>query len=431
MTAADPTRARQFAVDVVRRLREAGYEAFWAGGCVRDQLMGRAPKDYDVATNATPREVQHVFRTRRTLAIGAAFGVISVLGPRGAGQVEVATFRCDGGYSDGRHPDRVTFSTAEQDALRRDFTINGLFFDPVADELIDYVGGREDLDAGRIRAIGDPDARIDEDKLRMLRAVRFAVTLEFELEPQTGAAIQRHAAEIQVVSGERIADELRRMLPHPRRCEAVRLLRSSGLLAVLLPESLPPSEREKPQPSPAQSWDIMLQILEGLRCATFSMSLAVLLRDFYRAHPADESSLVAICRRWKLANEETDGVRLCLAREDMLRSARDQAWPRLQRLLISPRIGESLEFAAAVCDVLGGDVSHLEFCRQKLTLDAEELNPAPFISGNDLKTLEIPSGPIYRQILEQVRDLQLLGKITDRSEALAAAQALWDPQPNG
>src|SRR6187431_2793035 len=170
----DPKLAREFAVEVVRRLREAGLQALWAGGCVRDQLMGQLPKDYDVATDAAPERVREIFGQRRTLAIGAAFGVITVLGPKGAGQIDVATFRRDAAYSDGRHPDAVTFTDAEHDAQRRDFTINGVFYDPLEDRVIDYVGGQEDLTRRVIRAIGDPLARIAEDKLRMLRAVRFA-----------------------------------------------------------------------------------------------------------------------------------------------------------------------------------------------------------------------------------------------------------------
>src|SRR5262245_35516929 len=174
MPTIDPQLARQFAVEVVHRLRESGHQALWAGGCVRDQLMGQLPKDYDVATDAEPDRIREVFGKRRTLPIGAAFGVITVLGRKGAGQIDVATFRCDAAYSDGRHPDAVTFSDAEHDAQRRDFTINGLFYDPLEGRVIDYVGGQVDLEFRILRAIGNPSARIAEDKLRMLRAVRFA-----------------------------------------------------------------------------------------------------------------------------------------------------------------------------------------------------------------------------------------------------------------
>ena len=177
--------SRDFAVDVVTRLREGGYEALWAGGCVRDRLLGREPKDYDVATSARPEQVRELVGKRRTLAIGAAFGVIAVLAERGQAPIEVATFRTDGVYRDGRHPESVAFSDAEHDAQRRDFTINGLFFDPLTEQVVDYVGGQADLSAGIVRAIGDPARRFTEDKLRLLRAVRFATTFGFAIEPVT------------------------------------------------------------------------------------------------------------------------------------------------------------------------------------------------------------------------------------------------------
>ncbi|MDX1946089.1 MAG: CCA tRNA nucleotidyltransferase, partial [Pirellulaceae bacterium] len=259
----DPTQAREFATDVVARLRAAGYEALFAGGCVRDQLLGITPKDYDVATSATPDQVRDCLGHRRTLPIGASFGVITALGPRGAGQVEVATFRRDAGYSDGRHPDSVSFTTAEQDALRRDFTINGMFFDPVASQVIDYVGGQDDLARGVIRAIGDPAQRIAEDKLRMLRAVRFAARFDFALDEGTLAAIRRQASELVIVSAERIAAEMRLMLIHPNRARAAAMLHVAGLLEVILPEALGllPDEPWSPESAADTPWRRSLHIL--------------------------------------------------------------------------------------------------------------------------------------------------------------------------
>src|SRR3954470_14577492 len=210
-------RQREFALDVSRKLREAGFDALWAGGCVRDELLGLTPKDYDVATSATPDQIRDLFGHRRTLAIGASFGVITVLGPRDAGQIEVATFRTDAAYSDGRHPDSVTFTTAEHDAERRDFTINGLFFDPLAEKVVDYVGGQQDLKAHILRAIGNPRLRLSEDKLRMLRAVRFAATFNFSIESDTLLAIQEMAPQINTVSAERVGSEIRRMLVDSNR----------------------------------------------------------------------------------------------------------------------------------------------------------------------------------------------------------------------
>ena len=202
-----PTTPRQFAREITAKLQEAGYQALWAGGCVRDQMLGKEPKDYDVATSARPEQVRELFGHKRTLPIGASFGVITVLGPKSAGQIEVATFRRDADYSDGRRPDAVEFTDAREDALRRDFTINGMFYDPVHDRVEDYVGGVEDLKKKVIRAIGNPHERIYEDKLRMLRAVRFSSTYGFEIDPATLDAIRQHAHEIKIVSGERIGAE--------------------------------------------------------------------------------------------------------------------------------------------------------------------------------------------------------------------------------
>ena len=221
---------RRFALEVVEKLRGEGFIAYWAGGCVRDQFLGRTPGDYDVATNAKPDEIRRVFSHRRTLAIGAAYGVIAVLGPPAAGQVEVTTFRSDADYRDGRHPERVVFSSPEEDAQRRDFTINGMFYDPTAEQVIDYVGGKDDIERRIIRAIGEPKARIAEDKLRMLRGVRFAARFDFELDPATAAAIREMATELTVVSAERIAAEMEAMLLDKHRSRAMRLLMETGLL---------------------------------------------------------------------------------------------------------------------------------------------------------------------------------------------------------
>jgi len=217
----DPDAARDFAVDTVRRLTRAGYVALFAGGCVRDELLGQVPKDFDVATDARPEAVRAVFGPRRTLAIGAAFGVVERIGGPVTGHVQIATFRSDGTYSDGRRPDSVVFSSPREDALRRDFTINGMFLDPTTGEVLDFVGGRDDLAAGVIRAIGSPRDRIAEDKLRMLRAPRFAARYGFALDGATADAIREDPAGLGQVSPERIADEMRKMLAHPSRTAAV------------------------------------------------------------------------------------------------------------------------------------------------------------------------------------------------------------------
>src|SRR5437762_666671 len=258
---------RDFAIDVVRRLQGAGYQALWAGGCVRDELLGLLPKDYDVATDATPEQVQQLFR--RTVAVGASFGVIEVLGPRQQHdylKVEVATFRSDVSYSDGRHPDAVVFASAREDALRRDFTINGMFFDPLKSELIDYVGGAADLSDRTLRAIGTPAARFQEDKLRLLRAVRIAARFGLTIEPATAAAVKVMAGALPVVSAERIAKELRQVLTHPERARGMNLMLDLGLAKSILPELVP--MKGLPQGFPGAPtgdlWDHVLAVLNWL-----------------------------------------------------------------------------------------------------------------------------------------------------------------------
>jgi poly(A) polymerase len=410
---------RELALDVVCRLRAAGYEALWAGGCVRDQILGIPPKDYDVATSAEPEQVRDVFGRRKTLAIGQSFGVITVIGPKGAGQIDVATFRRDAAYSDGRHPDQVTFTTAEQDALRRDFTINGLFYDPVESRVIDYVGGQEDLREGIVRAIGDPRERIAEDKLRMLRAVRFAGRFDFALDERTLTAIQEQAHELVIVSAERIAAEMRQILTHQNRARGVQMLQAARLLEVVLPEitELVPDEPWSPESLADTPWRRTLHILHGLQQPAVAVALAALLRELPAELPR------RVYDRWKLKNEELEGVVRCLNDEAVIRRASQSPWPRLQRVLVAPRCEELLAYCQAVAEVLDGGAMEIDFCRQKLALPPEELNPPPLITGDDLKQLGIPAGPVYREILEQIRDQQLEKRIACKEEALQLARA--------
>jgi poly(A) polymerase len=381
---------------------------------VRDQLMGQMPKDYDVATDAVPEQIRDIFGHRRTLPIGAAFGVITVLGPKVAGQLDVATFRCDAGYSDGRHPDAVTFSDAEHDAQRRDFTINGLFFDPVEERVIDYVGGQQDLQRGMIRAIGDPLARIDEDKLRLLRAVRFAARFDFQIEDQTLAAIKQHAHDLVIVSAERVAAELRLILTHSSRARGVELLAETGLLEVVLPASTIIQQSR-------DQWSRCLAILRGLENPTFAMSLTALLREL---HPTDGPASLPrlVFERWKLSHDELQGVEKLLRDESLIRSASRQPWAKVQRVLTEPRVDELLGYCDAVACAVDGTTHEIEFCRTKLALPAAELNPPPLITGNDLKAVGIDPGPIYKQILEAVRDAQLEKKLTSQDDALRFAK---------
>jgi len=433
VTQLDPQKQHAFALRVVERLRGAGFEALLAGGCVRDQLLNLTPHDYDVATSATPAAIREVFGRRHTLEIGAAFGVIAVIGHKDEGLIEVTTFRQDAGYTDGRHPDSVVFTTAEEDAKRRDFTINGLFYDPVAGRTIDYVDGQRDLELRILRAIGDPRARFSEDKLRMLRAVRMAARFDFALEADTAAAINEMAETITVVSAERIAQEMRKILVHPSRSRAIELLAETRLLAVLLPE-LPLIAQFAHvggpiSPTP-ELWPNLQRVLNGLGEPSFSLALAALLSPLAEAQwwtggaYADELPSAAlqiageICDRWKLSNKESDRVVWLLERRRGVAGAATQPWSQLQRLLIQPGARELLALAEAEAKARGQSTTDVEHCRLLLELPAGELNPPPLVTGNDLAAHGVPAGEIYKRLLETIRDAQLDGKIANRAEAL-------------
>lgn len=408
---------RQFAVEVVARLREAGFEAYWAGGCVRDQLLGREPKDYDVATSAVPRQIREVFGYRRTLAIGAAFGVITVLGPKEAGRIEVATFRKDAAYSDGRHPDHVTFTEAREDALRRDFTINGLFYDPIDERVIDYVGGSEDLERRVIRAIGDPAERFHEDKLRLLRAVRFAAEFDFELDPATRTAIERMASEIPTVSPERIAAEMRRMLEGIHRTRAVQLLVDTGLGAVILPEVKATAE-DRPRLA------VALAILDRLREPAFPLALAALLHLW-----TDASAAEAVCRRWRLSNKETERVVWLIEHQTALDEARSKPWSVLQPVLAHEGSSDLVKLAEARARGGLGSMDDVLWCQRALELPQEQLDPPPLVTGDDLVQQGIRPGPQFKGLLQAVRDAQLDGQIHDHAEAIALVHRLISERP--
>jgi hypothetical protein len=401
-----PAAQRVFALEIVQKLRAAGFDALWAGGCVRDELLGLAPQDYDVATSATPDQIRDLFGRRRTLPIGAAFGVVTVLGPRAAGQIDVATFRTDAAYSDGRHPDSVTFTDAQHDAQRRDFTINGLFFDPVAEQVVDYVGGQEDLRAHIIRAIGDPRLRLSEDKLRMLRAVRFAATFNFAIDPDTMRAVQEMAPDITTVSAERIGMEIRRMLVDPNRGVALQLLRDSNLLPHVLPEL---------GELPDFAWQQTLDRMARFNSPTLSLALAALLLS---AAGADVHELG---RRLRYTNKEIDRAGWLLGNLVTIVRAPGSPWPRLQRVLVHDGAAELVSLAESFGDP---NDAALIFCRQRLAWPVERLNPPLLVDGADLIRHGLKPGPQFSALLEQIRDAQLNGQITTRDDALALADRL-------
>lgn len=403
------TPQHDLALEITHTLRDAGYEALWAGGCVRDRLLGLEPKDYDVATNARPEQVQELFGKRRTLAIGASFGVIAVL-KKGCHPVEVATFRSDGAYVDGRRPSTVEFTTALQDAQRRDFTINGMFYDPIKDEVIDYVGGKIDLQKRVIRAIGDPHARFTEDKLRMLRAVRFAATLGFELDFATLTAIQEMTPEISVISAERIGAELSRLLIHPKRFQGVHLLHASGLLEVLLPELSVIAT------AGSVEWRETLDVLIRLESRELGTALAALLCEL-----CEKVDIAQVGRRFRFANTDVDLAIWLLKHLPSIGMADALPWPQLQRILINGSSAELLSLARAAYGREHRGVRHCEEC---LALPPERLNPAPLLTGDDLVRQGYEPGPHFAKVLTVVRDAQLEGQIVNYAEALDLAAQL-------
>ncbi len=392
----------------MKQLRDGGHEALWAGGCVRDQLLGRPPKDYDVATSALPDAVRELFGRRRTLAIGAAFGVITVLGGKPLEPIEVATFRTDGDYHDGRRPESVAFTDAEHDAQRRDFTINGLFYDPVADKVVDYVGGVADIEARVVRAIGDPKQRFTEDKLRMLRAVRFAATYEFALDAGTLHAIQEMADEVTAVSGERIAAELRRVLSHKTRRRGIELLAEAALLRPILPELVPHAAAND------DAWQASLTRLDLLAPGDFSMALAALLYGM-----VDEPGARTLGRRLRLSNKEIDRAAWPLKQLPAIERAATLPWAKLQRLLAHEFGPDLVDLAEA--SLPAGDAS-VARCRDELARPADEWNPPPIVTGDDLIARGLKPGRHFSDLLEYLRDEQLEGRLRTQDEALVAAR---------
>lgn len=390
---------REFAIEVVSKLQREGHQALFAGGCVRDELLGLTPADHDVATSATPDQVKALFR--RTHSFGASFGVVEVLGPRDAQgewlKVQVATFRSDGTYTDGRRPDSVTFSSPDEDAARRDFTINGMFFDPVAGQVIDYVGGAADLKAKVLRAIGDPVARFTEDKLRILRAVRMAARFELTIDPATLAAATGMAPQIRAVSAERIAEELRKILTNKHRERGVRLLGEVGLVEHILPEV---------DRSPVE-WERTCEAVGRLPThASFQLAFTALIRT---AGPG----IGAICRRLRLSNEEYERISWLYARNDHS-FYRDKPRSVLYPLLTHPAIHDLIALHRAD----GADPDTLAHWEGLLRdHPPEAFNPSPLLTGDDLKAMGLKPGPQFKRLLDEIRTLQLDGVLTTRSEA--------------
>ncbi|WP_165071078.1 CCA tRNA nucleotidyltransferase [Paludisphaera rhizosphaerae] len=435
---ADPRARREFAEEIVVRLRRAGYQALWAGGCVRDILLGLTPADYDVATDATPEQATAALPFR-SLTIGASFGVVKVRHPRMKGnEVEIATFRSDLAYIDGRRPSGVVFSSPREDAERRDFTINGMFMDPIGGEVVDYVGGRADLEGRRLRAIGDPSARFAEDKLRLLRAVRFASRFDLHIEPTTLAAVSAMAAEVNIVSPERIAQEMRRMLTHPSRARAMDMLMDCGLMAAVLPPLVRAKGlfQGKPMQPEGDLWDHLLLTLSLLpHDASFPLALAGLLHDVgkpfskqvqeggrvsYHNHESVGGRIADdMARRLKLSNAERERLAWLVTFHQYLGEAERLRESKLKRMLASPGVDELLALHRADALATVGNARHVDYCEYYLEHQpAGPINPPPLLTGHDLVRHGLKPGEHFATILEAVREAQLESRIHNKREAL-------------
>jgi len=442
--------AAVLAAEIVDRLKARGYPAYLVGGCVRDLLLGREPQDYDVATGARPEEVVCLFPNAQL--VGAHFGVVIV--SSGGDSVEVATFRSDHAYRDGRRPSGVEFETdPRQDVVRRDFTINGLLMDPRSGEVLDFVGGRRDIEARLIRAIGDPGARFGEDHLRMLRAIRFAARLGFEIEPGTFDAIRRLRERMRLISAERIRDEIARILTQGGARRGFELLDASGLLAQILPEVAAMKGVEQPPEFHPEGdvWTHTLMMLEGLRSPSLTLALGVLLHDVgkpstFRAadrirfdqHAETGAGMaVRILGRLRFSSQEIRQVEALVANHLRFKDVRKMRESTLKRFLRKERFQEHLELHRLDCVISHGLLGNYEFVKRKTEeLPREELKPRPLITGHELIAAGYQPGPAFARMLAAIEDAQLEGQIRTPDEAMSLLRARFQlpdgrPTPAG
>jgi putative nucleotidyltransferase with HDIG domain len=429
------------ATKLVRRLRESGFIAYFAGGCVRDALLRKQPKDIDIATDAEPDEVQKMFI--RTVAVGAKFGVVRVL--EGGFEFEIATFRSDGVYLDGRRPVSVTFSSPEEDAKRRDFTINGMFYDPLADQVVDFVGGKSDLEHRLVRAIGNPDERFSEDHLRLLRAVRFAAALDFEIEPATWKAVTEKAHQIRTVSQERIRDELVKIMADPHRVRGLDLLDQSGLLKNILPEvSRMHGCEQPPQFHPEGDVYVHTRLMLSLLPADASplLALSVLLHDIgkpvtysfdevdqrirFNGHDQVGADMATeIMTRLRFSNEEIGTVVEAIRNHMVFKDTPNMRPAKLRRFMGRQNFPLELELHRVDCLGSHGDLQTYDLLVNKQReFENEPIIPPPLLTGRDLIALGLKPGPRFGEILEAVQTAQLDGEIKDRAGALQLLQTL-------
>ncbi len=430
--------AERAARTIVDRLRSHGYRALFAGGCVRDQLLGIPPGDYDIATDAEPEQVQQLFR--RTVPVGASFGVVLVV--EDGIPVEVARFRADEDYLDGRHPVAVRPASPEVDAQRRDFTINGMFIDPDSGEVLDFVGGQADLAAGIVRAIGDPEERFREDHLRMIRAVRFAARLGFEIHPETRDAIERNAAQLETIALERIGDEIVRILTEGGARRGFELLDATGLLEVVLPEvtAMHGVEQSSDYHPEGDVFEHTMRLLAGLdqlkpRDRNEPLALGALLHDvskrecaerkddritFYGHTEVGAERAVEICQRLRRSRAVWEEVEFLVRNHLRHVSAPEMRKSTLRRFLSEEHILNLLALVRLDGLASNGDLTTYRFCmEQREAIGVEQLRPPPLLSGRDLLDLGWQPGPRVGQILRAVETRQLEGELDSREAALS------------
>jgi poly(A) polymerase len=425
--------ARERAISIIKRLRESGYESYLAGGCVRDMLLKKAPQDYDITTAAKPEEIAKLFS--HTIPVGAQFGVMLVVIDEQP--FEVATFRYDGAYLDGRHPAEVRYGSLEEDIRRRDFTVNGMVYDPIDDRLVDQVDGRKDLERGLIRAIGNARERFGEDRLRMVRAVRLAASLGFTIEEQTFVAIRELAPTITDISWERIGEEITRILTEGKARKGFELLDATGLLKILLPE-IENMKGVEQSPDYHPEGDVFvhtLLTLSHLNAPTETLAYGCLFHDvakplcirrdgdrltFYGHTEKGAEIAQDVLKRLKRSRSTWERVAYLVHNHLRLVQAPNMRLSTLKRFLGEEGIDELLELARIDALSSSGDLQYYNFCKQKLIeLDQEEIHPEPLLRGRDLIEMGFSPGPIFQTILKQVEEAQLGGELTSREAALA------------
>jgi len=438
MAKSQMAKIREAATRICETLAKAGHRALFAGGCVRDELLGRVPKDFDVATSARPDEVAKLFD--RVVSVGAAFGVQVVVTPEG--EFEVATFRREGPYEDGRRPTQVEFTDEEVDARRRDFTVNALFMDPATGEILDYVGGRKDLERRVIRAVGDPHERFQEDHLRLLRAVRIAAQLDFALDEATLEAVKTHASLITKTSSERIRDEILRILTQNHAQRGFEMLDEAGLLEHVLPEIAAMKGVEQP-PEFHPEGDVFvhtLMLLEQLRDPSPTLAMAALLHDvgkpetqtfedrirFNQHEKLGAEMSKDICERLRMSTHDTARIEWLVGQHMRVATAKEMRESKLKRLVREEGFSELLELFRIDCLSSHNRLDTYEWLREySENLSPEEAKPEPLLRGTDLIEMGYKPGPRFSEILTTVEDKQLEGELSSADEAREYVGATW------